>query len=69
MNNDEFKTTIDKKSYDLQNAKKFLVKITTQKISEKKGHELYFDLITPEITVLEKSKSKRKNRRNNILDV
>ena len=29
LNNNEFKTTVDKKTYDLQNAKKFLVKITT----------------------------------------
>ena len=53
----------------MKNAKKFLVKITTQKISEKKAHELYSDLITPDITALEKSKSKGKDRRNNILNV
>ena len=53
----------------MKNAKKFLVKITAQKISEKKAHELYSDLITPDITVLEKSKSKVKVRRNNILNV
>ena len=34
LNNDKFKTTVNKKTYDLKNAKKFLVKITTQKISE-----------------------------------
>ena len=26
LNNDEFKTTVDKKAYDLKNAKEFLVK-------------------------------------------
>ena len=31
LNNNEFKTTADKKTYDLKNAKKCLVKITTQK--------------------------------------
>ena len=36
LNDDEFKTTADKKVYDLKNPKMFLVKITTQKISEKK---------------------------------
>ena len=45
------------------------MKITTQKISKKEAHELYSDLITPDITVLEKSKSKGKDRRNNILNV
>ena len=29
LNNDEYKTTVDKKAYDLKNSKKFLVKITT----------------------------------------
>ena len=54
LNNDEFKTTVDKKAYDLKNAKKFLVKITTQKISEKEAHELYSNLITPDIIELKK---------------
>ena len=46
-----------------------MVKITTLKISEKKAHELHSDLITPNITALEKSKSKGKDRRINILSV
>ena len=41
LNNGEFKTTIDKKAYDLENPKILLVKITTQKISKKKAHELH----------------------------
>ena len=45
------------------------MKITTQKISKKEAHELYSDLITPDITVLEKSRGKGKDRRNNILNV
>ena len=31
LNNDEFKITVNKKTYNLKNTKKFLVKITTQK--------------------------------------
>ena len=58
-----------KKAYDLKNAKNFLVKITTQKISKKCALKLHSDLITPGITLLEKSKSKGKDRRNNILNV
>ena len=58
---------MDKKAYDLKNAKKFLVKITTQKISEKEALKLYSDLIDPDITELEKSKSKGKDRRHNII--
>ena len=33
LNNDIFKTTVNKKAYDLKNAKTFFVKTTTQKIS------------------------------------
>ena len=60
---------MDKKAYDLKNAKEFLVKITTQKINEKETLKLYSDLITPGITVLEKTKVKGKDKRNNILNV
>ena len=67
LNNDEFNTTVNKKACDLKSVKKFLAKIATQKISEKKAHELYSDLIDPDITELEKSKSKGKDRRHNIL--
>ena len=60
LNNDKFKTTIDKKENDLKNAKKFLVKITTQKLSEKEALKLYSDLIISNIAALEKPKSQSK---------
>ena len=47
----------------------FLVKITTQKIDEKEALKLYFDLINPDNDELEKSKSKAKDRKNNILNI
>ena len=53
----------------MKNAKKNLVKITTQKITEKEAFELYSDLINPDVDVLKKSKSKDKDRRHNILNV
>ena len=62
LNNDKFKTTVNKKVYDLKNAKKFWVKIITQKISKKEVLELYSDLITPDITELEKTKGKGKEK-------
>ena len=46
-----------------------MVKITTQKVSEKETLELYSDLIAPEITELEKSKAKAKDKKSNILNV
>ena len=63
LNNNEFKTTVNKKVYDLKNAKEFWVKIITQKISKKEALELYSDLITPDITELEKVKGKSKEKR------
>ena len=69
LNIDKFKTTINKKAHDLKNAKKFLVKIITPKISEKEALELYSDLKIPDTAELEKSKSKNKGRINNILNV
>ena len=68
LNSDEFKTTINKKAYGLKNEKKFLEKITTQRISKKEALKLYSDLIIPDIPELGKSKSKSKGRRNNILN-
>ena len=56
LNSDEFKTTINKKAYDLKNEKKFLGKITTQRISKKEALKLYSDLIIPDIPELGKSK-------------
>ena len=69
LNNNKFKTTVEEKGYDLKNAKKFLVKITPAKISEKEALELHSDFIIPEIAALEKSKGKAKDKRNNILHV
>ena len=69
LDNNEFKTTIDGKTYNLKNAKKFLVKITPQEISDNEALKLYSDLIIPDITALEESTSRATNRRENILNV
>ena len=53
----------------MKNAKNFLVKITTQKSSEKDARKLHSDLIVPDITKLKNTKGKSKNKRNNILNV
>ena len=69
LNDNEFKTSVDKKTYDLKNAKNFLLKITTQKIGEKEVLKVYSDLITPDINKLKNTKGRAKNKRNNILNV
>ena len=53
----------------MKNAKRLSEKITTPKISEKETIKLYSDLIIPDIAVLEESKGKAKDKRNNILNV
>ena len=45
------------------------MKIITKKISEKDALKVYSDLIIPGITAIEKSKSKGKDKRHNILSV
>ena len=69
LNNDEFITTVDRNDYDLKNAKRFLLKITTHEISQKEAVKLNSGLIIPDIVALEKSKSKGKDKKNNILNV
>ena len=49
-----------------KNAKKFLVKIATQTISDKDAKELYSDLITPNIIELKNTKGKGKKKREDI---
>ena len=46
-----------------------LLEITTKQISENEALKLYDDLIRPEISALKKSKNKRKDRTNNILNL
>ena len=69
LNNNEFKTTVNKRVYELKNARKFLLIIGTQKVSEKEANELHSGLIAPDITVLKNMKGKSKNKRYNILNV
>ena len=46
-----------------------MVKISTQKISEKEALKLYSDFITPDITGLINAKGRGKVKRNNILNI
>ena len=69
LSNNEFNTTINKNVYNLNNAQKFLVDITTQTIIEKEAFELYSNLITPDINELKNAKGRSKTKRNKILDI
>ena len=69
LNNNELKTTVNKKFYNLKNAQTFLVNITTKKISENEARDLYSNLITPDIHQLKNAKHKSKYKKNEILDI
>ena len=45
QNNNDLKLTINKKTYDLKNAKIFWTEVTTRKIAENKAKELHNELI------------------------
>ena len=69
LDDNNYKTAVNNHTYDLRNAKKFLLEITTRKISKSEALELYNDLIKGDIAVLEKGKGKSKDKRENILIV
>ena len=57
QNNKDFKITIDKRTYDLKNTKKFWTKVTTGKISRNEAKKLYKELMQKDIDTLEREKS------------
>ena len=64
-----YKTNVDGRPYGLENAKKILLEIGTKKISKYEARYLYDSLIKPDVDTLEKSKSRGKGQRNNILTI
>ena len=56
QNNKEFKITINKRKYDLKNAKKFWAKVTTNKTSRNEAKKLCKELIQKDIDALEREK-------------
>ena len=66
--NNDFKFTIHKKTYDLENAKKMWSEVTTRKTTKTEAKKLYDKLIQKDIDTLEKSKS-NKPEKHNILDI
>ena len=68
QNNKDFKITINKKTYDLKNAKKNWTKVTTSKTSKNEIEQLYKELIQKDIDALEREKS-NSIKKNNILEI
>ena len=68
QDNNNFKFTINRKTYDLKNSKIFWTKVITSKIIKNEAKELYNDLIQKDIGTLKKLKS-NKPEKHNILDI
>ena len=69
MDDKDYQTAADKRNCDLRNAENFLLEITTKKVSKAEARKLYNDLIKPDVDALEQTKGKRKNERNNNLNI
>ena len=54
QDNNNFKIIINKRTYDLKNAKKFGMEVTTRKISKSEVKKLYRELIQKDIDALER---------------
>ena len=62
QNNKDFKITMNKKTYDLKNAKNFWIKVTTSKIYRNEVKKLYNELIQKDIDALKREKSNNNKR-------
>ena len=51
QNNNDFKFTINRKTYDLKNAKIFWAEVTTRKITKNEAKKLYNELIQKDISL------------------
>ena len=69
LGNKNYQTTVNNEKYDLNKAKDFLLKISTENITKNEAQELYNNLIKPDVGALKKSKGRRKSIRLNILSV
>ena len=68
QDNNDFKFTINRKTYDLKDAKMFWTELTKRKITKNEAKDLYNKLIQKDIHILEKSKSS-KLEKHNILNI
>ena len=68
QDNKDLKITVDKKTYDLKNAKIFWTKITKSTISRSEAKKLYKELIWKDIDALKREKSNG-IKKYNILDI
>ena len=67
LDDGNYETTVNNQKYDLKDAEKCLLEITSRKISKIEAFKLYDDLIKGDIAVLKEVKDKSKDKRQNIL--
>ena len=68
QDNNDFKFIINRRTYDLENAKKFWTEVTTHKTTKSEAEKLYNELIQKDIDTLKKIKS-NKPEKHNILNI
>ena len=70
QDNNDFKIIINRKTYNLKNAKNFWMEVTARKTTKIEAKKLYNELIQKDIDTMEKSKSNKPEKFNilNILD-
>ena len=68
QDNNDFRIIINKKAYDLKNAKKVWMEGTTRKITKSEAKKLYNKLIQKDINALKKEKSDD-IRKHNVLNI
>ena len=74
QDNNDFKIIINKRTYDLKNAEKFWMEVTTCKTTKSDAKELYIEMIQKDKDALEREKIDKKNeiggiRKHNILNI
>ena len=68
QDNNDFNIVIDKKPYNLKNAKKYLMEVTKRETTKNEAEKLYKESIQKDINALEQNKSNNP-RKYNILDI
>ena len=66
QDNNAFKIIINKRTYDLKNAKKVWTKVTKRKTTKNEANKLYNKLIQKDIDTLEREKSNRFEKYNTL---
>ena len=62
QDNNDFEIVINRKTYNLKNAKKFWIKVTPRKTTKSEAKKLQYELIQKDIDALEREKNDESNK-------